>query len=99
MTRGNRAGYSFGRTDRPAAPQPSTWPGGPKPSRSHSPCDDCGPCHTVLAATNKCLAQNNKSRTGGEATNKQFYRGSTGRALRLRPQLIIINLCVSNERV
>jgi hypothetical protein len=26
---------------------------------------------TVLAATNKCLAQNNKSRMGGKATKKR----------------------------
>src|SRR6266478_4667146 len=38
-----------------------------KPSRvvAHRGDDD-GPCHTILAATNKCLAQSNKSRTGGE---------------------------------
>jgi len=28
-------------------------------------------CHSVLAAPNKTLAKSNKSRTGGEATNKQ----------------------------
>jgi len=28
-------------------------------------------CHTVMAATNKCLAQSNKSRTGGKATKKR----------------------------
>ena len=31
----------------------------------------CSSCHTVLAATNKCLAQSNKSRTGCEATKKR----------------------------
>jgi hypothetical protein len=35
-----------------------------------SPRDDCSPCTTVLAAENKCLARNNKSRTGVPATNK-----------------------------
>ena len=29
------------------------------------------PCHAVLAATNKCLARNNKSRAGGESTKKR----------------------------
>jgi hypothetical protein len=28
-------------------------------------------CPTVLAAMNKCLAQNNKSRDGGKATKKR----------------------------
>jgi hypothetical protein len=48
-----------------------------------------GPCTTVLAATNKCLAQNNKSRTGVPATNKgtgsaaQFSLRSGGGARRL----------------
>jgi hypothetical protein len=32
--------------------------------------DDYRPCHAVLAATNKCLAQSNKSGTGGRATKK-----------------------------
>jgi hypothetical protein len=31
---------------------------------------DYRPCHAVLAATNKCLAQSNKSGTGGKATKK-----------------------------
>ena len=34
-----------------------------------APRDDCRLRHTVLAVTNKCLAQSNKSRTGGKATN------------------------------
>ena len=42
-----------------------------QPTRSRSPRDDCRLCHTVLAATNKCLAQSNKSRTGCEATKKR----------------------------
>src|SRR5262249_11308190 len=29
------------------------------------------PCHTVMAATNKYLAQSNKSRTGGKATKRR----------------------------
>ena len=32
-----------------------------QPTRSRSPRDDCRLCHTVLAATDKCLAQMNKS--------------------------------------
>jgi hypothetical protein len=28
-------------------------------------------CHTILAATNKCLAKSSKTRTGGEATKKR----------------------------
>src|SRR5215831_19592657 len=40
-------------------------------ARSRSPRDDCRLCHTVLAATNKCSAQSNKSRTGREATKKR----------------------------
>jgi hypothetical protein len=42
-----------------------------KRSRSRSSRDDCSPCHTVLAATNKCLARSNKSRARGRATKKQ----------------------------
>ena len=40
-------------------------------ARSRSPRDDCRLCHTVLAATNKCLAQSNKSRTGPRPTKKR----------------------------
>src|SRR2546430_1984530 len=32
---------------------------------------DCSPCTTVLAATNKCLAESNKSRNVGKATKKR----------------------------
>jgi hypothetical protein len=32
------------------------------------------PCHAVLAAKNKCLAQSNKSRTGCKATKKRVLR-------------------------
>src|SRR5262249_14170036 len=42
-----------------------------QPTRPRSRRDDCRLCHTVLAATNKCLAQSNKSRTGCEATKKR----------------------------
>jgi hypothetical protein len=42
-----------------------------KPSRLRSPRDDCSPCHTVLAAANKCLARSNKSRRGSQATKKR----------------------------
>ena len=39
-----------------------------RPSRSLSPRDDCGPCPADTAATNKCLAQSNKSCAEGDAT-------------------------------
>ena len=39
------------------------------PSRSRSSHDDCSGHPAVLAATNKCLAQGNKSSAGREATN------------------------------
>jgi hypothetical protein len=32
------------------------------------------PCHAVLAAKNKCLAQSNKSRAGCKATKKRVLR-------------------------
>ena len=50
--------------------------------------DDFSSCHTPLAATNKCLAQNNKSRTGGPATNKRTGSAahSSGAANRRGPR-------------
>jgi hypothetical protein len=51
-------------------------PSRPKPSRSRSSRDDCSPCHTVLAATSKCLARSNKSRGGSQATKKRETPGS-----------------------
>jgi hypothetical protein len=47
-----------------------------KGSRLRSPRDHCSPCHTVLAAANKCLANRNKSRRGSQATKKRETRGS-----------------------
>ena len=44
---------------------------GPKPAGRAPPHDHCNPWQTVLAATNKCLAQSNKSRTRCEATKKR----------------------------
>jgi hypothetical protein len=49
-------------------------PSRPKPSRSRSSRDDCSPCHTTLAATNKSLAKSNKSCTGGKATKMRAIR-------------------------
>jgi hypothetical protein len=43
----------------------------PKPSRPRSPRDDCSGCRTVLAATNKSLAQSNKSGADGKATKQR----------------------------
>jgi hypothetical protein len=39
-----------------------------------------------MAATNKCLAQSNKTETGGKATKKRIRRsvGSTGLAMTLQ---------------
>src|SRR6516165_1362852 len=42
------------------------------PSQPHSPRDDYSPFPTVLAATNKCLAKSNKTRTARGATKKRF---------------------------
>ena len=41
--------------------------------------------HTVLAATNKCLAQSNKSRTGAKATKKRKPPTRTGVDRALQP--------------
>ena len=57
------------RTDRtrplPEIPRRLKWPVSEhfqlQSARSRTPRDDCRLCHTVLAATNKCLAQSNKS--------------------------------------
>ena len=35
------------------------------------------PFHAILAATNKCLARNNKSRAGGEANKKRNQSGGS----------------------
>src|SRR5262245_46749012 len=51
-------------------------------ARSRAPRDDCRLCHTVLAATNKCLAQTNKSDTRAKATDKR--RSDTGSAAQFR---------------
>ena len=45
------------------------------PPGNSSVCAGAGPLK--MAATNKCLAQSNKSRTGGEAT-KERIRQQTG---------------------
>ena len=45
------------------------------PPGDSSVCAEAGP--PTMAATNKCLAQSNKSRTGGEAT-KERIRQRTG---------------------
>ena len=39
--------------------------------------DDYRPCHAVLAATNKCLAQSNKSRQVSRATKDRHEWAST----------------------
>src|SRR5262249_45799833 len=39
-----------------------------RPAARGSPRIDCSPCHPLLAPTNKCLAQRNKSPAGGKAT-------------------------------
>jgi len=53
----------------------------PKPNRPRSPRDDCSRCRTVLAATNKSLAQSNKSPARGKATKKRFASDRPTRAL------------------
>ena len=45
--------------------------GSPKPSRPRSPRDDCSRRRTVLTATNKSLAQSNKSGADGKATKQR----------------------------
>ncbi len=47
-----------------------------RPAARGSPRNDCSPCHPLLAPTNKCLAQRNKSRAGGKATKTRNRHGA-----------------------
>ena len=53
------------------------------------PHDHCNPWQTVLAATNKCLAQSNKSQTARETTKKRASSVSLRRRAMTKEEQVV----------